>query len=514
MSGLKINFSKSLLCGVKVNHQEVTSLARVMGCKVDHLPIKYLGLPLGANPNRIRTWDPVVERMEKRLSVWRGRFNTSGERLTLLNSSLSSLPIYFMSLFKMPVAVAKVLEKIQRQFFWGDTMKKRKLHLVKWELITKKKEFGGLGVKNLMIQNLALLAKWWWRFYKDSDSLWVKVVKSKYKLEQSCWLPRLPSSGKSSTIWKDICSVGDSSSVIGSILQEGFRVVVHSGQDISFWNQVWLGNTTLKEEFPRLYLISTQKEKVIRDLKDANGDGRWNLLFQRSLRDWEAQQFDDLLMRLQVVILDQSRRDMMCWRWAFDNCFSVKSVYNKWEQMGLSSNRVMGSIWKNICPPKVEIFAWLALQDRVASRSVLLSRNLIPEGQSVMCPRCSFLLETPGHLFLHCPFSWLVWSLILDWWHVSWVCPASLVDLFSWWLGMGFKNLEKYMWETTFHATIWSLWLVRNDLVFNNATWRVEDLGELIKTRVAMCIKVKFDIKVHSVEDFKDYLDGMRKVTV
>ncbi|XP_058223037.1 uncharacterized protein LOC131332760 [Rhododendron vialii] len=298
-----------------------------------------------------------------------------------------------------------------------------------------------------MIQNHALLAKWWWRFYKDSDSLWVKVVKSKYKLEQRCWLPRLPS----------------------SVLQEGFRVVVHSDQDISFWNQVWLGDTTLKEEFPRLYLISTQKEKVIRDLKDASDGGRWNLFFQRSLRDWEAQQFDDLLMHLQPVILDQSRCDMVCWRWASDNCFSLKSVYNKWEQMGFSSNLVMGSIWKNICRPKVEIFAWLALQDQVASRSVLLSRNLIPMGQSVMCPRYSFLLETPEHLFLH-------WN--------------------------GFKNLERYMWETSFHATIWSLWLVRNDLVFNNATWQVEDLGELIKTRVAMWIKVKFDIKVHSVEDF------------
>ncbi|XP_058181333.1 uncharacterized protein LOC131299773 [Rhododendron vialii] len=113
-SGLKINFSKSSLCGIKVNHQIVTSLARIMGCKVDHLPIKYLGLSLGANPNRIKTWDPVVERMEKRLSVWRRRFNTTGGRLTLTNSSLSSLPIYFLSIFKMPVSVAKVIEKIQR----------------------------------------------------------------------------------------------------------------------------------------------------------------------------------------------------------------------------------------------------------------------------------------------------------------------------------------------------------------------------------------------------------------
>ncbi|KAI8574390.1 hypothetical protein RHMOL_Rhmol01G0349600 [Rhododendron molle] len=51
-------------------------------------------------------------------------------------------------------------------------------------------------------------------------------------------------------------------------------------------------------------------------------------------------------------------------------------------------------------------------------------------------------------------------------------------------------------------------------LVFNNPTWHVENIGELIKTKVAMWIKVKFDIKVHSVEDFKGYLNGTRKVMV
>ncbi|KAI8548175.1 hypothetical protein RHMOL_Rhmol07G0252200 [Rhododendron molle] len=119
-----------------------------------------------------------------------------------------------------------------------------------------------------------------------------------------------------------------------------------------------------------------------------------------------------------------------------------------------------------------------------------------------------------GASFLHCQFSWDVWSLLIDWWHVCWVCPGSLIDLFSWWKGRGFKNLEKYLWETTFHATIWSVWLARNEIVFNNASWRVEDLGQLIKTRVAMWVKVKFDIKVHSVEYFKGYLDGMKKEKV
>lgn len=65
MSGLKINFSKSSLCGVKICHQDVHDLAQVMGCKVETLPIKYLGLPLGGNPKRIKTWEPVLDGMGK-----------------------------------------------------------------------------------------------------------------------------------------------------------------------------------------------------------------------------------------------------------------------------------------------------------------------------------------------------------------------------------------------------------------------------------------------------------------
>ncbi|XP_058203083.1 uncharacterized protein LOC131317560 [Rhododendron vialii] len=117
MSGLKINFSKSSLCGVNIPLQATYSLAQIMGCKVEQLPIKYLGLSLGANPGRIKTWDSVIERTEKLLNIWRSRCISTGGRLTLMNSNTANIPIYFMSLFKMPATVARKLEKLQRQFF-------------------------------------------------------------------------------------------------------------------------------------------------------------------------------------------------------------------------------------------------------------------------------------------------------------------------------------------------------------------------------------------------------------
>ena len=50
-------------------------------------------------------WDPVVVKMEKRLQSWKKAFLSRGGRLTLIQSALGSLPIYYMSLFKIPCGV-------------------------------------------------------------------------------------------------------------------------------------------------------------------------------------------------------------------------------------------------------------------------------------------------------------------------------------------------------------------------------------------------------------------------
>ncbi|KAI8556027.1 hypothetical protein RHMOL_Rhmol05G0221000 [Rhododendron molle] len=73
-----------------------------------------------------------------------------------------------------------------------------------------------------------------------------------------------------------------------------------------------------------------------------------------------------------------------------------------------------------------------------------------------------------------------------------------------------FRNLEKHIWEACFYATIWSIWLTRNGYIFKVAVARSEEVVDIIKFRVAMWIKVKFNMRLCSVEDFKRYLDGIR----
>ena len=103
--GLKINMDKSELIPVeKVSNIE--DLARVLGCKVCSLPSTYLGLSLGAPFKSVHAWDVVEERFQRRLALWKRHYLSKGGRLTLLKGTLSSLPIYFMSLFVIPYKVS------------------------------------------------------------------------------------------------------------------------------------------------------------------------------------------------------------------------------------------------------------------------------------------------------------------------------------------------------------------------------------------------------------------------
>jgi hypothetical protein len=82
---------------------DVEELAIILGCGVASLPIKYLGLPFGTKYKNSNIWNSIIERMENRLAGWKRLYLSKGGRLTLILSTLLSLPTYFFfSLFPIP----------------------------------------------------------------------------------------------------------------------------------------------------------------------------------------------------------------------------------------------------------------------------------------------------------------------------------------------------------------------------------------------------------------------------
>ncbi|XP_057746581.1 uncharacterized protein LOC130965835 [Arachis stenosperma] len=137
MSGLSINFEKSSLIPVNYSQEWTSRMCQMLGCQEATLPVRYLVISLGANPR---------------------------------------LPVYYLSLYKMPNVVARRIISLQRRFFWGKDDGRPGMALVKWEVIQAPKKLEGLGVGDVVVHNIALLFKWWWRFSKEDCPLWKKII--------------------------------------------------------------------------------------------------------------------------------------------------------------------------------------------------------------------------------------------------------------------------------------------------------------------------------------------------
>ncbi|RVW74227.1 putative ribonuclease H protein [Vitis vinifera] len=207
-SGLKINLDKSEVIPIG-EVEEVNEMAVEIGCRVRQLSAVYLGLPLGAPNKATSVWDGVEEKVRRRLALWKRQYISKGGRITLIKSTLTSMPLYQMSLFRMPKSVARRLEKLQRDFLWGGANGEKTAHLVKWEVMCADKEKGGLGLRKLACLNKALLHKWIWRFARAKEDLWKKVLEAKYGQEDFGWRTRKANGVFGVGVWKEILKESD-----------------------------------------------------------------------------------------------------------------------------------------------------------------------------------------------------------------------------------------------------------------------------------------------------------------
>ena len=128
---------------------EVHALAEILGCRVGTLPMSYLGMPLEPSHKSPSIWNPILEKIERKLAGWKKLYLSKGGRLTLLESTLSSLPTYFLSQFTISTHMANKIEKLHRDFLWGDS----KTHLVGCNKVCVPMANGGLGIRKLTTFN-------------------------------------------------------------------------------------------------------------------------------------------------------------------------------------------------------------------------------------------------------------------------------------------------------------------------------------------------------------------------
>ncbi|GJX01702.1 RNA-directed DNA polymerase, eukaryota [Tanacetum coccineum] len=319
-SGLKINMSKSKIMGVNVDENKVNLAASKLGCLSLYNPFSYLGMKVGDMMSRAQAWKEVVDKVKNRLSKWKMKALSIGGRLTLLKSVLGSIPIFHMSIFRVPLTVLQMLESLRGHFFNGHEIGSNKATWVKWEKVLTAKDKGGLGVASLYALNRGLLVKWFWRFYNQETSLWKKVIQAIHgrdgnvhsinkSVVHSCW----------TTIVKEIRRLG----VSGLNIFDFMKQKVGNGNIIKFWTDNWYHGGILKDIYPRLYALENRKDITV---SSKLADPHLNTSFRRDIRGGcELEQFQMLVDLVDSITL-APMEDRWVWNLEGFGEFSVASA--------------------------------------------------------------------------------------------------------------------------------------------------------------------------------------------
>ena len=217
----------------------------LFGCNTGEYPFRYLGIPMHHRQLLNSEWHKVEERFEKKLSCWKAKYLSYGGRLVLLNSVLSSLPMFMMSFFEIPKGVLKNLDHFRSRFFLQGSSDKHKYRLAKWDILCRPKEQGGLGILDLQLQNKSLLAKWLVKLL-NTEGLWQTLLTNKYL--RTKFLTQVSAKPYDSHFWGGLMKIKDEVFSNGSF-------VIKDGSQTHFWDDTWVGVLPFKVRYPSLYNI-------------------------------------------------------------------------------------------------------------------------------------------------------------------------------------------------------------------------------------------------------------------
>nr|GEU72270.1 RNA-directed DNA polymerase, eukaryota, reverse transcriptase zinc-binding domain protein [Tanacetum cinerariifolium] len=392
ISGLKINVHKSNILGICASDEETSGMANVIGCRSSKLPLKYLGVPVGCNMSRCASWDAIINKFSYKLSRWKACMIFVGGHLTLIKSVLSSLPTYFMSLYKVPTSICSKFESMRNNFFIG----------------------GDAG----------LLFKWIWRFMQNSNDLWASVIKAIHGHNGNIHADSKHSSNQGT--WCGILSMVKSLKSKGIDLLSLCTRKLGNGSSICFWDDAWCGNRPLKVLFHRVHLLDIDIGCQVVNQISSND---WNSFLRRTARGGiEAAQLSSLQDRIKDVVLSDC---CDTWSWSPDSSkgFTVASVRHMIDARFLDVSPT-ATRWIRDIPIKVNIFLWRLSLNKLPSRMNLDKKCI--DVDSILCPICNDDVETVNHLFFSCDMAKDLWSLLARWWELDIPFCLNIPDWYNW----------------------------------------------------------------------------------
>ncbi|CAL1407561.1 unnamed protein product [Linum trigynum] len=441
-SGQIVNYQKSILyVSPNIGQPKANRLSQLAGIPLKANLGKYLGIPAIHGRVTKDRYHSLLLRIQKKLAPWKAKRLSFAARLNVAKSVSASIPVYNMNTELIPIGVYNSIDKVNRDFVWGDEENKSKLHLVAWDKMTQPKCQGGVGLRPTRQANLAMLAKGGWRLINEKDNLWGQVMLSKYGRQREN-LDILRHTQGSSFTWSSFTKAAD-------LLKKDSAWNIKNGKSTKFWFDPWVLQVALKDV--ALNQIPEELEHaVVGDF--VTSDGSWRTdLFSEILPV-------DIVQKILSVAVDtlSTEEDTLFWHTAPDGRFSTKSAYTLINQHQADPNeKLWKTIWQLPVPERVRSFVWLVCRGRIPTNSFRFSRKIAPNPS---CQRCTGAPESILHLLRDCPPALFFWTR-----HVP---SARQFSFFSTgqedWLRSNLLSTDSLesgvTWAAFFSTSIWLLW--------------------------------------------------------
>ncbi|CAN1147309.1 Putative ribonuclease H protein At1g65750 [Linum perenne] len=442
-SGQAVSKEKSIIfCSKNTDRRVCREISAELAIPLTQDLGRYLGVPVLHGRTTKATYLEILDRIDQKLLGWKAKSLSLAGRVTLAHSVLSAIPAYAMQTSVLPATTCSDIDKRIRDFIWGSSPQERKIHLVSWEKICEAKEDGGLGLRSSRLLNRAFMVKLAFTFFKEQDSLWVRVLQGKYFRDTQEGLRRRNLKSQSA-VWKGLSAEWE-------VMLRGSRSAIRDGRETMFWTARWVDSgvqlINLVNVDPRLINV----EDTVRDF--VTEDGSWDFA---KLRSCLAEDTVAIVAGM-APPRDGIGGDQWSWGLEKDGGFRIKSAYALIKESAcLDPNDFWKKIWKWRGPHRVRHFLWLAGQDHLLTNSQRTKGKLANDHSCSLCPSME---ENSNHVLRDCNFARETWRAVdcfnLD--DASWA--GSLQD----WIGSHLVAAEGLL----FGLVCWALWNGRNSRLF------------------------------------------------
>lgn len=205
-------------------------------------------------------------------------------------------------------------------------------------------------------------------------------------------------------------------------------------------------------------------------------------LWKRELREWERLVAAELYNILNNITL--SAEDKVEWnvnKSVYKTKDAYKTMFRQTFPPPMGNDTNWHRIWKLKIPPKIQLFLW-KVECKVLQSKIFLKSRLQNELDTT-CQWCRNSEETMNHILWECACARQLWKEVLYWWSVKTTNTSQFND--NIWKGIECKSgvLVKSVWGSVISSTLWTLWLARNELLFERRKLSIPILLELTKIR-------------------------------